>query len=579
MPASIMSVTLTNWLVTQTVPPRLLPKLDFKDGLPDDMAAAVVVPVIFGKADEVAPLLDQLEAHWLTNPDPRLFFAILGDPADGPHEDMAQDAQILAALIDGIAQLNGRYPGHRPFAVLHRRRRGNPGERVWMGWERKRGKLEEFNLFLADRAENAFPVQAGNIDALRNARYVVTLDAETVVPPGAVNRPLGALCHPLNRVEFDAAGELVLAGYTFIQPRIEISPRVGGASRFSRLYTGDTAIDIFSRAVSVVYQDLFGAGIFTGKGADDVAAFRQCLVGRVPENALVGHDLFEGLHGRAALASDIVFYEGFPTSYPQYVRRLHRWIRGDWQLLPRLGRRVPGRGGVRLKKPAGRAGPLEDHRQLAPQPDPARAGAACGHRLAGPARRGADLDAADNRRAGGLSADRRAGRAVPRPPSRCGPGPATPVRRSRLAIDAGGRVHGDRGAGRPRYRPAGLLAHGVVAPPVAGMDDGGPCRRGRARRPRPCLGRNGRRASTGVGHWQCVGTGHSRRRAIAAAVVQFARDRAVHRTFAPVAGGGKQHRGQIVPAPPGAPDLAVFRNFRRPRGQLATARKFSDRPA
>lgn len=353
MPASIISVTLTNWLVTQMVPPRLLPKLDFKEGLPDDMAAAVVVPVIFGNADEVAPLLDQLESHWLTNPDPRLCFAILGDPADAATEDTPQDAQIRAALTDGIARLNGRYPGHRPFAFLHRRRRWNPAEGVWMGWERKRGKLEEFNLFLAGRAEKAFPVQAGNIDALRNARYVVTLDSDTVMPPGSVKRLLGALCHPLNQVEFDAAGERVLAGYTFVQPRIEISPRAGSASRFSRLYTGDTAIDIYSRAVSDVYQDLFGAGIFTGKGAYDVAAFRQSLAGRVPENALVSHDLFEGLHGRAALASDIVFYEGFPASYPQYVRRLHRWIRGDWQLLPWLGRRVPGRGGVRLKNPLG----------------------------------------------------------------------------------------------------------------------------------------------------------------------------------------------------------------------------------
>ncbi|MFC2968231.1 GH36-type glycosyl hydrolase domain-containing protein [Acidimangrovimonas pyrenivorans] len=351
MPASIVAVTVTNWLVTQTLPPRVLPKLDFRDGLPERHESAVALPVIIAAPDEVQPLLSQLERHWLTNPDPRLRYVILSDLADAESETLAGDTDIEAALVEGIRRLNLRHGPHGPFALMHRCRRWNPAEGVWMGWERKRGKLEEFNAFLHGGAADAFPLTAGDTEALRAARFVVTLDADTIAPPGTVHRLIGALAHPLNRVGFDPSGERVISGYTFIQPRIEISPEAGSASLFARLYTGDTAIDIYSRAVSDVYQDLFGEAIFTGKGAYDVAAFSQSLRGRVPENALLSHDLFEGLHGRAALASDIVFYESFPGSYPEFTRRWHRWIRGDWQLLPWIGRTAPGRGGVRLKNP------------------------------------------------------------------------------------------------------------------------------------------------------------------------------------------------------------------------------------
>lgn len=216
-----------------------------------------------------------------------------------------------------------------------------------MGWERKRGKLSEFNEFLALGDNSAFPVRAGEADSLIGTPYVITIDADTILPPGAAHRLLGAIAHPLNRAGFDPEGRLN-EGYTFIQPRVEIAPVAGTQSWFTRLYTGDTAIDIYSRAVSDVYQDLFGEGIFTGKGAYDVAAFRQATKGRVPDNAVLSHDLFEGLHGRTALASDIVLYEDFPHDLLGYARRSHRWIRGDWQLLPWLGSRVPGADGAGL---------------------------------------------------------------------------------------------------------------------------------------------------------------------------------------------------------------------------------------
>ncbi|MDP2619785.1 MAG: glucoamylase family protein [Hyphomicrobiales bacterium] len=342
-PAMIISVTFTDWIVTRLVPPRVLPKLDVEHGLGAGCDAALVMPVILRKQAEVAPLVERLETHWLSNPDPLIRMALLSDLADADRERMPEDAAIEAALVAGVRRLNARYADHAPFVLLHRGRRWNAAEGCWMGWERKRGKLEELTGLILGHLPDAFALREGDVDALRRARFVVTLDADTKAQPNGINRLLGTLAHPLNRVEFDPATARPRRGYTFIQPRVEISPDAGDRSLFTRLYTGDTAIDIYSRAVSDVYQDLFGEGIFTGKGAFDVVAFHKCLHGRVPENAIVSHDLFEGLHGRAALASDIVFYEDFPANYLAYARRAFRWIRGDWQLLPWLGGTAPVR--------------------------------------------------------------------------------------------------------------------------------------------------------------------------------------------------------------------------------------------
>ncbi|WP_157672210.1 GH36-type glycosyl hydrolase domain-containing protein [Chelatococcus sp. GW1] len=347
-PAMIISVTFTHWIVTRLVPPRVLPKLDVEQGLGAGCDAALVMPVIVRKAAEVAPLIERLETHWLSNPDPLIRMALLSDLADADAERMPEDTEIEAALVSGVRRLNARYADHAPFMLLHRRRRWNAAEGCWMGWERKRGKLEELSGLILGHLPDAYALREGDVIALRRARFVVTLDADTKAPPNGINRLLGALAHPLNRVEFDPTNGRPRRGYTFIQPRVEISPDAGARSLSPRLYTGDTAIDIYSRAVSDVYQDLFGEGIFTGKGAFDVAAFHRCLHGCVPENAIVSHDLFEGLHGRAALASDIVFYEDFPANYLAYARRAFRWIRGDWQLTPWLGRIVSGRGDARL---------------------------------------------------------------------------------------------------------------------------------------------------------------------------------------------------------------------------------------
>jgi cyclic beta-1,2-glucan synthetase len=350
LPASVVSFTLVHWVITLCVTPRPLAKLDFSKGIPSDCRCAVVIPALAMSPRAARELVAQLEEHYLASSDPALEFALLTDWADAPAERMPEDDEIVAALRAGIRELGVRYgrAGQHPFHLLHRPRRWNPAERCWMGWERKRGKLEELNQLLAGGRSNAFCVREGTEERLAGIRFVVTLDADTRLPPGSVARLVGTLAHPLNRARFDEASGRVVGGYTVVQPRVEIAPEAGNRSWFARLYAGDTAIDIYTRAVSDVYQDLFGAGTFVGKGIYEVASFGRSLAGRVPENALASHDLFEGAHGRVALASDIVLYEGFPSRYAAFARRWHRWVRGDWQLLPWLGRRVPGPEGARL---------------------------------------------------------------------------------------------------------------------------------------------------------------------------------------------------------------------------------------
>ncbi|WP_404477659.1 GH36-type glycosyl hydrolase domain-containing protein [Novosphingobium sp. BL-52-GroH] len=351
LPATILSVTFVNWVATLLVSPRVLPKLDFEGGIADHCRTAVVMPVLVAQPMDVPALLQRLESHYLGNPDPRLYFVLLSDYADADSASLPGDAEVDAALADGIKRLNETYgiAGNGPFHMLHRPRLFNPAQSVWMGWERKRGKLEQFNGYILRGDLSPFPLTAGRIEALRAARFVVTADADTRLPTGVVNRMVAALAHPLNKARFDPRTGRVAGGYTILQPRVEIAPETSGRSLFTRYFGGDTAIDIYSRAVSDVYQDLFSSGIFVGKGIYEVASFERSVEGRIPENNLLSHDLFEGLHGRAALASDIIVYEGFPSGYLEYRRRWHRWVRGDWQLLPWLLPLVPGRAGTHLR--------------------------------------------------------------------------------------------------------------------------------------------------------------------------------------------------------------------------------------
>jgi cellobiose phosphorylase len=348
LPAWDIAVGAVNQLVTAFLPPRTLPKLDLTEGgVPPEFRTAVVIPLLFGSVEAVHEALDNLEVQYLANREAHLHFALLGDFTDAEVETREGDAAILEAAITGVRALNQRYGegGEDAFYLFHRPRRWNPRQGVWMGWERKRGKLADFNHFLRGGAADAFSTVVGDVDVLRRVRYVITLDADTVLPPDAAPLLVGALAHPLNRAVYDDALGRVVSGYGILQPRVGISLPSAYRSRFASIQSGHPGVDPYTTAVSDVYQDLYGEGSFTGKGIYDVDAFERATHGRFPENTLLSHDLIEGSFARAALATDILVYDDYPTRYLTYTRRKHRWIRGDWQLLQWLTPAVPGPDG------------------------------------------------------------------------------------------------------------------------------------------------------------------------------------------------------------------------------------------
>ncbi len=350
LPVTILSIAVVHWLTTLMTKPRMLPRMDFRKGIPHEHRTIVCVPVIVAHRSEIADLIEQLEIRYLSNPDPELIYVLLSDYADAVVEHAPNDAEIVADLVQAVDALNDRHAssGDKPFCLIHRERRLNSDECCWMGWERKRGKLEQFNRFVLGGEIEDVSVTTGDVDRLRGARYIITLDADTTLPTGTAAKLVGAIAHPLNCAVFDPQSERLSAGYAIIQPRIEILPQKGAVSTFCRLFSGDTTIDIYSRPVSDLYQDLFSAGVFVGKGIYDIAAFQRCTADRIPINAVLSHDLLEGILSRTAYASGIVLYETFPSTYPEYAMRLHRWVRGDWQLVPWLRRKIPVRDSGRM---------------------------------------------------------------------------------------------------------------------------------------------------------------------------------------------------------------------------------------
>src|SRR5690606_17908955 len=348
LPAWDIGINTINQLVTAVLPPYTPPSLDLREtGIPREFHTAVVVPTLFGSEADVQSALDHLEVVALANDDGAVHFVILSDFTDAPQEVMPHDQAILDTAATGIRALNERHPhpdGDR-FLLPHRPRRWNAQQGSWMGWERKRGKLAEFNRVLRGKGREAFSFISGDLAALHTVRYVITLDADTVLPPGSAQALTGTIAHPLNRAGYDPALGRIVRGYGILQPRVGISLPSAQHSRFAAIQSAHPGVDPYTTAVSDVYQDLYGEGIFTGKGIYDVDAFTLATRGRFPENTLLSHDLIEGNFARAGLITGITVYDDVPTGYIAHSRRKHRWIRGDWQLLPWLGRWVPGPDG------------------------------------------------------------------------------------------------------------------------------------------------------------------------------------------------------------------------------------------
>ena len=353
LPAAQDAVDLVNNAVTAFFEPDLLPRLDFSKGIPVECTTLVVVPSLLLSEKQVRELVTDLEIRFLANRDPNLHYALLTDLPDSVSKPHDRDTHTLVELaVRLVDELNLKYRSGRngSFLLLHRHRTFNTRQGVWMGWERKRGKLLDLNKLLAGE-HDAFPIKGGRIEALRQVRYILTLDADTQLPRGVAAQLTGAIAHPLNQAIIDPRLRIVTAGYGILQPRLGITVRSAARSRLAAIYSGQTGFDIYTRAVSDAYQDLFGEGIFTGKGIYEVATLHAVLNRRFPRNSLLSHDLIEGAYSRAGLVTNVELIDDYPSHYSAYSRRKHRWVRGDWQIAQWMFARVPDELGHYVPNP------------------------------------------------------------------------------------------------------------------------------------------------------------------------------------------------------------------------------------
>ena len=353
LPASELAVQAVNYLVTWLLPPRVLPKMSFKkEGIPDDCRTLVAVPMLLTTPEAIRNELARLEIRYLGNTEPNLLFALLSDFADAPRPHMPEDPEYLEIVARGIEELNQRH-GTGRFFLIHRQREWSESEQRWMGWERKRGKLEQLNRFLMGEAAPELDelLRAGDRAQLEGIRFVITLDADTQLLRDTARRMVETLAHPLNQARLSPDGRTVLRGYTIIQPGVSATMPSARATWFSRFFADPRGIDPYTHAVSDLYQDLTGEGSYHGKGIYDLQAFHRVLSGRFPEAHLLSHDLIEGVHVRVGLATDIELLDVFPGSYITWWNRQHRWIRGDWQIIDWLKARAPAGDGGRYPNP------------------------------------------------------------------------------------------------------------------------------------------------------------------------------------------------------------------------------------
>jgi cyclic beta-1,2-glucan synthetase len=351
LPGSQCAIQIIDNIITQILPAEILPKLDYSKGLPADCMTLVAVPTLLLNEKQVHTLIEDLEVRFLGNHDANIHFALLSDLADSDHR-ASEDNPLIELCSSLIRELNTKYADQKKgsFLLLHRHRIYNPREKGWMGWERKRGKLLDLNKFLRGEYDS-FPIKVGDLSILPKVRFVITLDSDTELPRGSAQRMVGALAHPLNQAIIDPDKNIVVAGYGILQPRVGVSVLSTVKSRLAAIYAGQTGLDIYTRAVSDAYQDLYREGSFTGKGIYEVDTLHKVLDQRFPRNALLSHDLIEGAYARAGLASDIEVIEDYPSHYSAYNRRKHRWLRGDWQIAGWLLSNVRDEAGARVANP------------------------------------------------------------------------------------------------------------------------------------------------------------------------------------------------------------------------------------
>lgn len=350
-PASELALSFVNHYVTYFKRPVPLPRMDFERGIPESSTSMVVIPTLFTRPEVIDELVQRLEIHYLSNNEPHVTFALLGDFADAQSESTPADRKLIDLALKRIDELNAKYPSedYQRFHVFIRKRLWNKSEGAWIGWERKRGKLLEFNQLLRGAKETTYIVSTASPDYMQKVKYVITLDSDTQLPREGARKLIETISHPLNQPEVDHHLKRVVSGYGMLQPRISVTAESAEATWFARLSSGNIGIDPYTTAVSDVYQDLFHEGSFTGKGLYVVDAFEESMENRVPENTVLSHDLFEGSYARCALVTDVELFDDYPADYDTFSKRNHRWTRGDWQLFPWLFSKVRDAQGKKVR--------------------------------------------------------------------------------------------------------------------------------------------------------------------------------------------------------------------------------------
>ncbi|MFN2438485.1 MAG: GH36-type glycosyl hydrolase domain-containing protein [Chitinophagaceae bacterium] len=332
--SSQLAVSVVNWLITLLAKPSLLPRMDFSKGVPNDYKTMVVVPTLLISNTDIDHLLENLEVRFLANRDANLSFALLTDFKDAKQKVLPEDELLLQFAINSIIELNKKYsrPSNDTFFLFHRPRKWNARDKIWMGYERKRGKLGDLNALIQGEGEDYFSHIIGDKKIYKAIRYIITLDADTQLPRDAAWNMIGAMAHPLNYPVYNSKKRRVTEGYSILQPRVSNSLSVGNSSFYARIHGNEPGTDPYTKAVSDIYQDMFLEGSFIGKGIYDVASFEKTLKDRFPVNSILSHDLLEGAYARSGLITDVQLYEEYPSSYLTEIQRRHRWIRGDWQI-------------------------------------------------------------------------------------------------------------------------------------------------------------------------------------------------------------------------------------------------------
>ncbi len=327
-------IQIMQYILGKIIKPKIIPKMDFTNGIDKENATFVVIPTIVKTREKVRELARKLEVFYLANKSENLYFAILGDCSESKREEESFDGEVIETGIKEIEKLNKKYSKEYPkFNFIYRKRQWNKQENSYLGWERKRGYLNQFNQFLLGQEQGNFRINTIPKQNMPHIKYVITLDSDTDLPIETAAELIGAMAHILNKPIIDENKNIVIEGYGIMQPRIGVKLDVSYKNLFTKIFAGQGGTDLYSNAISDVYQDNFGEGIFTGKGIYDLNVFNTVMKGSIPENTVLSHDLLEGCYLRCGLVSDIMLIDDYPSKYMSHINRLARWTRGDWQII------------------------------------------------------------------------------------------------------------------------------------------------------------------------------------------------------------------------------------------------------